>query len=732
MSANETVPDPSTPGASCAGCGGELTGRQRQWCSPGCRERHRPRRPGNRHKARQADTRRRRGSRRKVVRPDRFVGIDGESVDDSYVLLAAADDAGWNDYVENPDGLHTSDCLHFIATLPSALVWGFSFSYDVNMMLCNVAPNTVQRLYDTGSCRWHNFWIKYVPKKLLHVVEYESSRKGAAKVASTKVWDMFPWQQTSFANWLRDNELAVPEVIADIERMKNRRATFSAAERREIIRYCLTECELLAKGARQLVDTIDAQGFRTGGNYYSPASLAKAEMKRQGIEDFMAEPPAKLVPMIEAARFGGRAEVGQSGPIQGPVWQHDIRSAYPTELAKLPCLAHGRWSHRRRKLENLEPTSLVQVSWKPRQRDQKWGPFPMRNRLGLLWFPSSGTGWFWGTEVRAAARIAKLTLHDCWTFVPGCDHRPFAYVPSMYASRQELKAAGDPGEYSVKLALNSTYGALAERPHKGGEKPPPWRSLMWAGMTTAGTRATMLELLDDSVVMVATDGIFATSRLPVQAGPGLGEWEVERYDQLWIAGTGFYFPFRDGEWLSPKTRGFAPYDMPRDELIGQWQTEGRTAKVTRTRRRFIGMGTALHRINGFPPPYPGLWRQWIDQPTTKTFNLYPRRIWLTDDPHDGRSRAPTLTLHRRTDIDDARILRTRAGQIATLQRKVSAMTAMADRKGAHARDPVRSFIRDLQRKVLILQWQQEVAQFGIDGTDMLARGDQPFGDSDGE
>lgn len=725
---NPADPSDISPQLCGCGCGTPLRGRQTTWATPACRERGRAPRLGDRHRTRKPDTRT--GNRHRP-KHRQFLGVDGESVDDRYVLLAAASDEGWEDYVECPEGLHTADCLRFIARLPTAAIcWGFSFSYDVNMILWKVRPDTVQRLYDNGKCRWRNFYVEYVPKKMLRVVEYAHSGKGAEKVASTVVWDMFPWQQTSFANWLRDNELADEAAIADIEAMKNKRATFAADERDEIIDYCLAECRLLAKGARRMVDTITVQGFRTGGKFYSPASLAKAEMKRQGVGAFMSDPPEHLLRHIEAARFGGRAEVGQSGPIEGPVWQHDIRSAYPTQLAGLPCLAHGGWRRdRTRTIARLEPTSLVRVSWKPRHRDQKWGPFPMRNRLGILWFPSSGQGWFWGEEVKAAERVAHVAVQEVWTFSPKCSHEPFAYIPDMYTKRQEMKAAGDSGEYVLKLALNSTYGALAERPHRHAEKPPPWRSLVWAGMITAGTRATMLSLVDDSVVMIATDGIFATSRLPVQEGERLGEWEVDRYDALWIAGTGFYFPFRDGDWLKPKTRGFAPYDMPRDELIGQWEAEGRTAKVTRVRRRFIGMGTALHRINGFPPPYPGLWRQWIDQPTTKTFNLYPRRQWLTNDPHDGRSKAPTLTLQRATDVSDHRDIVARERRVAKLADHVRIMSNFVTMKGGN-NSRARADLDALARKLLIEEYSLQVAKHGVDGTDMFARGDQPFGESD--
>jgi len=33
-----------------------------------------------------------------------------------------------------------------------------------------------------------------------------------------------------------------------------------------------------------------------------------------------------------------------TGEINGPIYEYDIRSAYPAAMLQLPCLAHGRWS----------------------------------------------------------------------------------------------------------------------------------------------------------------------------------------------------------------------------------------------------------------------------------------------------------------------------------------------------------------------------------------------------
>lgn len=580
----------------------------------------------------------------------RYAGVDGEAIDGRYTLLAWASDDGDDDWIENTDGLSTRECLTFLCQIPRGLqCWGFAFGYDVNMMLGDLPVPLVTRLYETGRVRWKEFRIGYVAGKKLTVARYQ----GDKRVGGCTVWDMFTWIQSSFVKWIDAWDLASAKEVDRIQAMKLQRSTFAQADARSIRSYCLSECRYLASGARRLVELIGQAGVKVT-TYYSPATISKAMLKREHVTDHRADVPDAIASAVDAAYMGGRAEVSMIGPVDGPLYQYDIRSAYPAMAVGMPCLAHGKWKQGNLTTKNLRPWSLVRVSWRPRQGSQRpvWGPLPVRPRTGSLRWPSHGTGWYWGVEVLAAMRHTQIEVKDHWSFVPGCQHAPFDYLHDLYRDRRVRKDAGDPSEYVLKLALNATYGALAEHPHRNQEEPPKFRCLAWAGWITAATRAALLDVLTDDVVLMATDSLVSHSPLPVALSDQLGEWEVAEYDEMFIAGTGIYYGRRGADWSTTKTRGFETGQLTRETVEGLWRTQGRVGKVRMSRQRFIGMGTALHRIHGFYPPYARLWRQFIVEQVDKSLDVEPRRRWVTNDLWDGRSVAPTLKAHKAEEREE--------------------------------------------------------------------------------
>lgn len=711
------------------GCGNALAPGARKYCVE-CRaqvrkaDRHKPRkdpRSGDRHKARPRAER------------HRFAGVDGESVNGRYTLLAAASDDGWSDFVEARTGaLTTRQCLSFLCSIPKGTrCWGFAFGYDVNMMLGDVPLRLVTRLYENGSMYWKEFRVAYVPGKKLTVSKY----RGKTLIASTTVWDAFTWMQSSFVRWIEQWRLAPAKDIERIRTMKSLRSTFTDEQRLKIRRYCIDECRYLAAGARRLVKLTADAGIEGVTTWYSPATISKALLKREGVPEHRGEIPDAIVNPIEYAYHGGRAEVSTIGPIEGPLWQYDIRSAYPSHAITLPCLACGRWRHA--PAGRVTPWSLVRVSWRPRRghSDPVWGPLPVRPRTGSLRWPTHGTGWYWGVEVLAAQRHAQIDVKDAWHFVVGCEHRPFDYLRDLYAARRAMKDAGNAAEFVLKLALNATYGALAEHPHKHQRSEPKYRSLAWAGWITAATRAQLLDALTDDVVLMATDSLVSRAELPLTLGAELGEWEVEHFDRMFLAGTGIYWGEHGGVWEKTKTRGFEPGQLTREAMTELWERDGRTGHVTFKRQRFIGMGTALHRVNGFYPPHARLWRKFITEPCDKSLDLEPRRRWLTDDVHDGRTIAPTLALHKATErADRERIMRLRA-EYADLERrrdKAIAELEIPDRvsrsDAVNKRTAARRFLNEqfvlgVEQRLLLTAAKIESAEHGM--TALFSWSDEP-------
>src|SRR5205814_451985 len=47
------------------------------------------------------------------------------------------------------------------------------------------------------------------------------------------------------------------------------------------------------------------------------------------------------------AYYGGRFEVSRIGFIPGPLYEYDLRSAYPAAMLQMPCSLDTRWRHNR-------------------------------------------------------------------------------------------------------------------------------------------------------------------------------------------------------------------------------------------------------------------------------------------------------------------------------------------------------------------------------------------------
>ena len=236
--------------------------------------------------------------------------------------------------------------------------------------------------------------------------------------------------------------------------------------------------------------------------------------------------------------------------IPGPVYEYDLRSAYPAAMLDLPCPLHTRWEHKPR--ANRLPEGglyLAKVSFS--HPDGLWCGFPFRQKGGLFW-PFQGTGWYWSPEIEAAQRHlrADVVVHDLWVARCECDCQPFDWVRDVYEERRRL--GSDTRGYPLKIGLASLYGKMAQRCGRG-----PYHDAVSAGLITAITRARLIEAVGqdpEAVVMLATDAVFSTRRLSLDIGEGLGQWEEKVWPDLFIVQPGVYWSPSDLQ-TSVKSRG---------------------------------------------------------------------------------------------------------------------------------------------------------------------------------
>lgn len=356
------------------------------------------------------------------------------------------------------------------------------------------------------------------------------------------VWDLGKYYQGPFIGCLKDWKIR-PDVQAEIAEMKKRRALFTLKEISRIRRYCLHECEALADFATELERAHNDADLKPRG-WFGPGSTASVMLKRHDIQDRRGIVPPSMVEPVACAFFGGRAEISVSGKVNGPIYSYDISSAYPHHASQLPCLEHGRWERVTRE-RSLSGRDVVHALVRGHIHDARgdWGPLPVRLANSFIVFPRSGaSGWWWREEWLAAREGWKkgLKFDHAYVLRRECHCKPFDFLPKLFDHRRAVGKESGEGKV-IKLALNSAYGKLAQTIGKA-----QYASRVWAGMITSGTRAQVLRLMLrhkklDSVLMIATDGLFSTEAHDVDKEIVLGGWERAEHESITLVRPGIYW-----------------------------------------------------------------------------------------------------------------------------------------------------------------------------------------------
>lgn len=422
----------------------------------------------------------------------------------------------------------------------------------------------------------------------------------------------------SFVSWLEAWEVTDQAERDEIQRMKDLRGHFERIDE-EVMSYCDREVQLLAQGVKKikLVFGSSEIGIRPR-MWFSAGSAAKALMAKNHVEDHrgpdrFAGAPDEYRDYILRAYIGGWFENAESG-LFDILESEDFKSAYPATIVDLPCMACGHWQS-----GNVPGAiNIGHVEWEPaHNRELRWAPFPWRYPEGRIYRPHTGEGWYYEAEIRAAQRLRDYDITELgWiSYVPECDHKPFAFVQATYDLRVEW--GGDGRGLALKVTLNSVYGVTADTLSIDSR----YANIVWAGMITAGTRAKILGLIadhGDQIVSVATDGILSTKPVLGRKTKVLGELNYEGpiRDVLLIQPGAYLAAEGHDPKKTIRNRGHALKDMRKIEadLRAQWNLYGWDAQVSYKRTRFIPAKLALSRKDPLL-----VYGQWITEDVTLKF-----------------------------------------------------------------------------------------------------------------
>lgn len=501
-----------------------------------------------------------------------------------YTSISWRDAAGNGRTITNPAGLSTLECLEFIVSIPEhAKIMAYGFGYDLTKILEDLTDDDLYKLSHPSTRKsvvkgkerfvpifWNGFFIDLFNTRF-RVARAKLTKRGELVPDKWRVvFDISKFYQCPFVTACERWDIGTKEERAEMRRMKDDRRNLGRYTQEQILAYNSKECEWGAELAQKLDDAHTAIGIKLGSQYYGAGSTAKALMKKWGVRAYIPgqgdnpELPKEVELAAAYAFFGGRFEISRRGKVEFPVYDLDIASAYPYQIAFLPCLVCGKWTSTR-DIERVKESqaALVRYSLAPLKGGRPvWGPFPFRDKDGTIPFPvESAGGWVYKDEFLAGARIfPNVVMHEALVYETKCKHRPFEKIPSIYLERLRIGKEG--AGIVLKLGTNAVAGSIMQTV---GERK--YYNAVLAGMITSGTRAQNLELMGlyerlEDLIMIATDGQWGL-RCPdlpqprdtgtdievVEKGTGkitrkpLGSWEKEIFPEgVFMARPGIYFP----------------------------------------------------------------------------------------------------------------------------------------------------------------------------------------------
>lgn len=525
-----------------------------------------------------------------------FVGVDGEGLgtDPSiYVLFGIG-----GRHIEDNQGLSWKACFEFLYREfeqrgKNVAFVGFFLGYDFTQILKTLPEDRARMLLTIEGRKKRAHRVK---GKEPHPVEYQGwqfdllgskrlrirPKRCTCRYPTCKCkkapWcflcDVGGFFQTSFLNVIDPKGWKTPVCTEmEYERISEGKARRSSAALDESMReYMHLEIEVLERVMSVLAMGLDDIGIHLSPRqWFGPGQAAAKWLKGKvkPAQELMEVVPGWFRQAARMSYYGGWFETMMHGHIRGDVHEYDINSAYPSIIAKLPCLEHGQYSRGTGRPVETPTYCLVKARvfapGKNHSRNVRTtqqvhiGTMPHRNTDGSICRPDVTEGWFWLDELEASRRCGLIDKVDWkeWVGYEPCEcNPPFKGITELYQKRLE-HGKNSPIGKSSKLVYNSGYGKFAQSIGQ-----PQFGNAIYASLITKGCRIQILDAIathpdrSASVAMVATDAVFFKTPHPgLQISNRIGEWDYTVRRNLTIFKPGVYW---DDETRRQIIRGDKP------------------------------------------------------------------------------------------------------------------------------------------------------------------------------
>jgi len=377
----------------------------------------------------------------------------------------------------------------------------YNLTFDTGSILYRLPEIFLKELWEFNKTQWDGYTFDSVPHKYLKI----SRGKDAVWF-----WDIRQYYGMSLDNaakkYLGKSKIEVGT--------KNFSPAYVKIHWNMISKYCVRDATLTEELARYFIEHLEAFGITTS-SFYSGASIsAKYFSEHCRVVDvwrYWKHYP-KLLEYATDSYEGGKFEVTAAG--SGTLYEYDISSAYPFEIANLVDIRKARVKFSSQ-YQKKAVYGFLKVKIIASDVHLPCGIMEKSARLypqGCYYTTITKQEYDYCKKMRVSVKI----LSAYWLFVKSKVYPYRKEVNRLFKIKSDYKGK-DPMTYNIiKIILNSWYGKMAQVTFD--KRKRKWKAGMYwnpifASIITANTRirvSAMQNKYRDECVAVHTDSILLT------------------------------------------------------------------------------------------------------------------------------------------------------------------------------------------------------------------------------
>lgn len=419
----------------------------------------------------------------------------------------------------------------WLTSITAATNFFYNLDYDVRAILRWLPPDLWYDVSKGRKVEYLGFTFRYLPSKVFTI------GRGRHSISFFDMQQFYgkslDYNARKYLNMNKTEGIDAREIGTQVKPW--------IEERDKIIEYCLMDCKILAGLADYFNEMLYKALNFSSKSFYSTGSLAQDYYLTNAFIPQIHTIPRDVLAMHWNSYRGGRVEILQRGTFP-KVYEMDIKSAYPAQMANLLDYSQGIWESTGadKYTTGIEAGIYrINLSW----NFPKIAPFPRHmDNSGVLYYPIQLLNHY-DEYIVNEKELEFLTKHDdkCHfeviegrEFYSYHEKKPFEdTIHRLFSLKEETNDEME--RHLYKLLLNSAYGKTAQALPIDDDSPTKryrtgrlWNPI-YASRITSLTRLQLLEAalpMIDTVVGLATDAIHTTTRPYIRNTGKLGSFEL--------------------------------------------------------------------------------------------------------------------------------------------------------------------------------------------------------------